>query len=71
MITKILIIVIYNSIYLDIPKNEIISKHANESSKFLELSDGSLIHFRDEGNKKGKIILAVVVVVVIAGIIWS
>ena len=54
-----LIIVIYNSIYLDIPKNEIISKHANESSKFLELSDGSLIHFRDEGNKKGKVILLI------------
>ena len=54
-----LIIVIYNSIYLDIPKNEIISKHANGSSKFLELSDGSLIHFRDEGNKKGKVILLI------------
>ena len=54
-----LIIVIYNSIYLDIPKNEIISKHANESSKFLELSDGSLIHLRDEGNKKGKVILLI------------
>ena len=54
-----LIIVIYNSIYLDIPKNEIISKHVNESSKFLELSDGSLIHLRDEGNKKGKVILLI------------
>tara|TARA_B100000965_G_scaffold176477_1_gene147198 strand:+ start:58 stop:981 length:924 start_codon:yes stop_codon:yes gene_type:complete len=54
-----LIIVIYNSIYLDIPKNEIIAKHANESSKFLELSDGSLIHLRDEGNKKGKVILLI------------
>ena len=54
-----LIIVIYNSIYLDIPKNEIISKHANEFSKFLELSDGSLIHLRDEGNKKGKVILLI------------
>ena len=54
-----LTIAIYNSIYLDIPKNEIISKHANESSKFLELSDGSLIHLRDEGNKKGKVILLI------------
>ena len=54
-----LIIVIYNSIYLDIPKNEIISKHANEASKFLELSDGSFIHLRDEGNKKGKVILLI------------
>ncbi len=52
-------IVIYNSIYLDIPKNEIISKHANEASKFLELSDGSFIHLRDEGNKKGKVILLI------------
>ena len=54
-----LIIVIYNSIYLDIPKNEIISKHANGASKFLELSDGSFIHLRDEGNKKGKVILLI------------
>ena len=54
-----LIIVIYNSIYFDIPRNEIISKHANLSSKFLELSDGSLIHLRDEGNKKGKVILLI------------
>ena len=54
-----LIILIYNSIYFDIPKNKIISKHANELSKFLELSDGSLIHIRDEGNKRGEVILLV------------
>jgi pimeloyl-ACP methyl ester carboxylesterase len=52
-------IVIYNSIYFDIPKNEIISKHAKGASEFIELDDGSLIHIRDEGNKNGKIIVMV------------
>ena len=60
--TSILIILflsIYNSVYFDIPKNEIISKHANGASDFLELADGSKIHFRDEGNKDDKALLLV------------
>ena len=52
-------IVIYNSIYFDIPKNEIVSKYAKGASEFIELDDGSLIHIRDEGNKDGKIIVMV------------
>ena len=52
-------IVIYNSIYFDIPKNEIVSKYAKGASEFIELEDGSLIHIRDEGNKDGKIIVMV------------
>ena len=52
-------IVIYNSIYFDIPKNEIIAKHANDASEFITLEDGSLIHIRDEGNKNGKTIVMV------------
>jgi len=52
-------IVSYNSVYFDIPREKIITKHANEASEFLRLSDGSLIHFRDEGNKKGKVILLI------------
>ena len=54
-----LIIAIYNSVYFDIPRNEIISKHANGASDFLELADGSKIHFRDEGNKDGEVLLLV------------
>ena len=54
-----LIISIYNSIYFDIPRNEIISKHTKGSSEFLELEDGSKIHFRDEGNEAGKVILLI------------
>ena len=52
-------ITIYNSIYFDIPKNEIIAKHANGTSEFIKLEDGSLIHIRDEGNKNGKTIVMV------------
>ena len=55
----ILFISIYNSVYFDIPKNEIIAKHAKGASDFLELADGSKIHFRDEGNKDGKALLLV------------
>ena len=54
-----IIITIYNSIYIDIPKNEIIAKHANGASEFITLEDGSLIHIRDEGNKNGKTIVMV------------
>ena len=59
LILIILFISIYNSVYFDISKNEIISKHAKGSSEFLELADGSKIHFRDEGNKDGKVLLLV------------
>ena len=43
-------IILYNSIYFDIPKENVISKHAKGASEFIELEDGSLIHVRDEGN---------------------
>ncbi|MDG2416942.1 MAG: alpha/beta hydrolase [Pelagibacterales bacterium] len=59
LILIILFISIYNSVYFDIPKNEIISKHAKGASDFLELADGSKIHFKDEGNKDGKVLLLV------------
>ena len=55
----ILFISIYNSVYFDIPKNEIIAKHAKGASDFLELADGSKIHFRDEGNKDDKVLILV------------
>ena len=59
LILIILFISIYNSVYFDIPKNEIIAKHAKGASDFLELADGSKVHFRDEGNKDGKVLLLV------------
>ena len=54
-----LVIAVYNSVYFDIPRDKVISKHTNDASEFLELLDGSLIHFRDEGNKSGEVILLV------------
>jgi pimeloyl-ACP methyl ester carboxylesterase len=59
LILIILFISIYNSVYFDISKNEIIAKHAKGASDFLELADGSKIHFRDEGNKDGKVLLLI------------
>ena len=59
LILIILFISIYNSVYFDISKNEIIAKHAKGASDFLELADGSKIHFRDEGNKDDKALLLV------------
>ena len=59
LILIILFISIYNSVYFDVSKNEIIAKHAKGASDFLELADGSKIHFRDEGNKDDKALLLV------------
>ena len=60
VILLILIILgLYNSIYFDIPRNDVVSKHAKGNSEFIELDDGSLIHIRDEGNKDGKTLVMV------------
>ena len=53
------IFALYNSIYFDIPRSDVVSKHAKGNSEFIELDDGSLIHIRDEGNKDGKILVMV------------
>ena len=55
----VIVISIYNSVYLDVPRDKVISKYANEASEFVELSDGSLIHYRDEGNKSGEVIFLI------------
>ena len=52
-------IILYNSIYFDIPKENVIAKHAKEASEFIELKDGSLIHVRDEGNKNGNTLVLI------------
>ena len=60
LILLILVILgLYNSIYFDIPRNDVVSKHAKGNSEFIELDDGSLIHIRDEGNKDGKTLVMV------------
>lgn len=40
---------IYSGIYFDIPRDDLVKKYAIGTSKFLELNDGSKIHYRDEG----------------------
>ena len=44
------IFLLYNSIYFDIPRDEIENKYAKPPSDFIILDDGSRIHYRDEGN---------------------
>ena len=48
-----LVFLLYNSIYFDIPRDEIEKKYAKPPSDFIILDDGSRIHYRDEGNRDG------------------
>ena len=50
-------IAIYSGIYFDIPRDELEKKYATGSSNFLELIDGSKIHYRDEGNSEKPVIV--------------
>ena len=47
------------NIYLDVPREDIEKKYADESSKFMILKDRSRIHYKDEGNKEGKVLVLV------------
>ena len=53
----ILVIFIFSGIHLDIPREELEEKYATGSSHFLDLSDGTRIHFRDEGNAKNPTVI--------------
>tara|TARA_B100001029_G_scaffold34633_1_gene26317 strand:- start:6468 stop:7442 length:975 start_codon:yes stop_codon:yes gene_type:complete len=53
----ILVIFIFSGIHLDIPREELEEKYATGSSQFLDLSDGTRIHFRDEGNAKNPTVI--------------
>ncbi len=44
------------SINLDLPMDELKTKYANKASRFITV-DGMDVHYRDEGNKEGEIIL--------------
>tara|TARA_B100000029_G_scaffold79408_1_gene70852 strand:+ start:1661 stop:1936 length:276 start_codon:yes stop_codon:yes gene_type:complete len=51
--------IIYIGTYFDIPREELESKYATGASQFLTLDDGSRIHYRDEGNQQGQVIVLV------------
>ena len=57
--TLLLLIFLSFNIYLDVPRDEIEKKYVDESSKFMILKDGSRIHYKDEGNKEGKVLVLV------------
>ena len=42
LILILLAIIIYNSVYFDIPKETVISKHAKGASEFIDVKDGGL-----------------------------
>ena len=48
---------IYSGIYIDIPRDELEKKYAKPPSKFLNLPDGTRIHYRDEGSSNLPILL--------------
>ena len=45
-----LVIVVYSGTYLDIPRDKLEAKYASGASEFLNLKNGSRIHYRDEGD---------------------
>lgn len=45
-----LVIAVYSGTYLDIPRDKLEAKYASGASKFLDLKNGSRIHYRDEGD---------------------
>ena len=54
-----LICIIYLGTYFDIPREELEAKYATGASQFLTLDDGTRIHYRDEGNQQGQVIVLV------------
>ena len=45
-----LVIALYSGTYLDIPRDKLEAKYASGASEFLNLKNGSRIHYRDEGD---------------------
>ena len=43
-------LLIYSGIYIDLSRDELEKKYAKPPSKFLNLPDGTRIHYRDEGS---------------------
>jgi pimeloyl-ACP methyl ester carboxylesterase len=42
-------VLIFTGVYFDIPREKLETKYATEASQFLNLPDGTRIHYRDEG----------------------
>ncbi len=58
IVTTVLIVVfIFSGIYKDISREELEIKYATGASQFLNLSDGTRIHYRDEGESDLPVIL--------------
>lgn len=57
--TVLLSIFLSLNVYLDVPREKIEKKYVDESSKFMILKDESRIHYKDEGNKEGKVLVLV------------
>ena len=58
IVTTVLIVVfIFSGIYKDISRKELEIKYATGASQFLNLSDGTRIHYRDEGESDLPVIL--------------
>jgi|TARA_B110000305_G_C19381144_1_gene609664 pimeloyl-ACP methyl ester carboxylesterase len=57
--TVLLSIFLSFNVYLDVPREKIEKKYVDESSKFMILKDESRIHYKDEGNKEGKVLVLV------------
>ncbi len=56
-IIAVLVVAIYSGTYLDILRKELEAKYATGSSQFLDLPDGTRIHFRDEGKLEKPVIV--------------
>mgnify|MGYP003303872515 CR=1 FL=1 len=50
-------LLIYSGIYIDISRDELEKKYAKPPSKFLNLPDGTRIHYRDEGSSNRPILV--------------
>jgi len=59
ILLSLLICIIYIGTYFDIPREELEAKYATGASQFLTLDNGSRIHYRDEGNQQGQVIVLV------------
>ena len=55
--TVLMVVFIFSGIYKDISRDELEVKYATGASQFLNLSDGTRIHYRDEGESDLPVIL--------------
>jgi pimeloyl-ACP methyl ester carboxylesterase len=51
-----LVVLLYKG---EIPKDVVDAKYASPASQFLEMTNGARIHYRDEGNTEGSVIVLI------------